>query len=78
VDVKELQIFLNNNGFTLDKNGSGSPGKETTIFGLKTKLALAKFQEAYAAKILTPAGFKKGTGILGPNSRKFINSFFKK
>ncbi len=72
-DIKNLQIFLNNNGFLISKTGAGSKGKENNYFGLKTKQALIKFQEAYAKDILTPQGFKKGTGILGPYTRKIIN-----
>jgi hypothetical protein len=52
----------------------GSPGKETTYFGLKTKGALIKFQEANFEAILKPQNFKKGTGIFGAATRKFVNN----
>ena len=77
-DVKYLQIFLNNNGFIISKTGAGSPGKENSHFGLKTKQALIKFQEVHAKDILIPQGFKKGTGILGPYTRKVLNSWIVK
>jgi hypothetical protein len=76
-DIKNLQIFLNNNGFVVSATGAGSKGKESNFMGLKTKAALMKFQEAYAKDILTPQGLKKGTGVLGPYSRKIINSWLR-
>ena len=74
-DVKMLQIFLNNNGFTVSQAGAGSMGKENDYLGLKTKQALIKFQELHAKDILYPQGLKKGTGILGPYTRKVINEW---
>ncbi len=64
-DVKALQQFLNAQGFVVSKNGPGSPGNETIIFGPATAKALVKFQEANADKILKPIGLKKGTGTFG-------------
>lgn len=72
-DVKNLQKFLNINGFLLDTNGPGSPGNETEFFGPKTQNALVKFQDAHAKKILEPIGLSKGTGILGIMTIGFIN-----
>ena len=45
-DVKMLQRFLNDNGFIVAINNSGSPGLETEYFGMATQTALIKFQEA--------------------------------
>ena len=45
-DVKELQKYLNINGYLVAKVGVGSNGRETTIFGPATKIALIKFQKA--------------------------------
>lgn len=56
-DVRQLQIFLNTHGYTISNTGAGSSGKETNIFGLKTKQALIKFQKANNL----PAD-----GVLGP------------
>lgn len=43
--VKELQKYLNNNGFPLTQTGIGSKGNETTFFGGLTQKALAKLQK---------------------------------
>jgi hypothetical protein len=67
-DVKELQKFLNANGFTLAKAGSaGSVGHETTKFGAATRAAVIKFQKA---KKITPA-----IGYFGPVTRGVVNAF---
>ena len=73
-DVRELQRFLNKNGFPVAKTGPGSPGKETNVFSTGTQAALMKFQEKYKKQILVPAGLNKPNGVLGPNTRKLINS----
>ena len=76
-DVKKLQRFLNSRGFVVALSGPGSLGNETEYFGVKTELALKLFQEFYAEKILKPLGLKEGTGIVGPQTMKFINGFGK-
>lgn len=63
-DVKNLQKFLNGQGFTISKTGAGSKGKESTVFGPKTKQALAKFQKA--------KGIKPSSGNFGPLTRAYI------
>ena len=68
-DVRELQKILNAEGFTITASGSGAPGSESTYFGLKTKLALIKYQNFYRADI----GITTGTGYFGPATMKFIN-----
>ncbi len=65
-DAKQLQIFLNNNGFPIASTGPGSPGKETRYFGPATRTALIKFQTSYN---ITPA-----IGYFGPKTRALINS----
>jgi hypothetical protein len=60
-DVRELQRFLNANGFVIAESGDGSPGKETQYFGALTRAALAKYQ---VAKGITPTA-----GYLGPKTR---------
>jgi peptidoglycan hydrolase-like protein with peptidoglycan-binding domain len=63
-DVRTLQIFLNSKGFTIATTGVGSPGKETTYFGLATQAAVKKFQTAY--------GIKPVNGNVGPLTRAAI------
>ena len=72
-DVRELQIYLNTNGFRVADNGPGSPGHEVDVFDAATKVALSKFQTAHAAQILVPFGITKGTGRFGNATRKYIN-----
>lgn len=64
-DVKELQKFLNDNGFAVAASGVGSAGHETTLFGAMTKIALAKFQ---TANKISPA-----SGYFGPITRNLVN-----
>lgn len=73
-DVKQLQIFLNTHGHLLAKNGVGSPGEETDVFGPALKRALVHFQETHANEILKPFGLKKGTGIFAGQTRSFVNT----
>jgi hypothetical protein len=65
-DVKELQKFLNSNGYIISKLGLGSKGKETNYFGAATKNALIKFQKN---KLIKPA-----SGLFGPVTRKVLNA----
>ncbi|MDI6883316.1 MAG: ABC transporter substrate-binding protein [Patescibacteria group bacterium] len=45
-------------------------GEITGFFGQKTKKAVIRFQEKYAAEILTPQGLKSGTGDVKAGTRK--------
>jgi len=72
-DVKDLQRFLNAQGFLVATDGAGSPGQETDYFGSLTEAALIRFQEANAAQILAPLGLDKGTGFFGSSTRAYIN-----
>ena len=71
--VKYLQIFLNDNGFTVSTSGPGSKGNESSYFGPATAKALTKYQEYYAKDILTPYGLNKGTGYFGPATMRMVN-----
>jgi hypothetical protein len=63
-DVKELQKFLNAQGFKVSTIGAGSPGKETTRFGPATRRALIRFQ---TANNISPA-----VGYFGPVTRGVV------
>jgi len=64
-DIKLLQRYLNIHGFDLAPTGLGSPGNETTTFGMLTYKALVKFQLAHNVP---------GTGFLGPLTRGALNT----
>lgn len=65
-EVKELQKFLNKNGFPVAITGVGSTGKETNYFGFLTRSALARYQKAH--------GISPAVGYFGPITRKYINN----
>jgi ABC-type transport system substrate-binding protein len=47
--------------------------EETAYYGTVTKEAVIAFQEKYADEILKPAGYDKGTGIVGVGTRDKLN-----
>ena len=66
--VKCLQEFLAGQGTQIYPQGSVSGN-----FSTYTRDAVARFQEKYAAEILTPLGLVSGTGYVGSSTRKTIN-----
>jgi len=43
------------------------------VFGPATQRAVSAFQEKYAEDVLAPSGLSKGTGTIGPATRKKLN-----
>src|SRR3989344_6519852 len=72
-DVKNLQIFLNANGYAITQSGIGSKGNETNYFGTLTREALQKFQ---CARGIVCAGSPTSTGYgaTGPKTRTAITA----
>ena len=62
-DVLTLQEYLNAHGYVIAQAGAGSPGHETTLFGLLTRKAVQKFQKDHG---LNP------DGIVGPKTRSLM------
>ncbi len=57
---------------------TGSAAALENVFDADTAAAVIKFQEKYAADILTPAGLVHGTGTVGAATRKKLNEIFNK
>ena len=70
--VKQLQIFLNANGFTITSLGLGSPGQETEFFGRLTENAVQRFQTQYGI-VSSGTPSTTGYGHVGPRTRAKIN-----
>ena len=72
-DVKALQEFLNQHGFSLGSTGPGSVGHETTLYSDKTKDAVARFQQAHFKDIITAANLQAPTGMFAQYTRAYAN-----
>ncbi len=67
-DVRQLQIFLNAQGFALANNGPGSAGNETFKFLKYTYLQLSRFQKQYQSSI----GYAPN-GVFDFSTRRVVN-----
>ena len=70
-DVRALQEILIKEG-VWERPDIGPTG----FFGPITKRAVIKYQEKYASEILVPLGLTKGTGFVGPMTRKHLEERF--
>jgi peptidoglycan hydrolase-like protein with peptidoglycan-binding domain len=61
--VKQLQLFLNDNGFYETEVGPGSPGNETEYFGETTVSGVKVFQEYSEIPITGKVDFTTGRAI---------------
>jgi peptidoglycan hydrolase-like protein with peptidoglycan-binding domain len=73
-DVKRLQILLNSDSATqIAETGDGSPGNETSYFGMATMRAVQKFQELHGLAVPGDSGY----GYVGPKTRAKLQEVFK-
>lgn len=70
-DVTLLQQALKLDGFY-------ATGPITGYYGRLTENAVFRFQNYYKEELLIPNGYTKGTGVLGPITRKKINEILAK
>ena len=72
-DVRNLQKYLNGQGFTVSQTGAGSPGNESNYFGTATENAVKAYQDHHKTEILHPIGLTSSTGYVGPQTASHIN-----
>src|SRR3990167_4712164 len=60
----------------LKKEGIAISGNSDRNFDELTASAVVEFQEKYASEILAPYGLKRGTGYVGPSTRKKLNALY--
>jgi len=72
-NIRCLQLFLKGQGSDIYPEGF-----VTGNFASLTQQAVIRFQEKYAAEILTPLGMQKGSGYVGTQTRLKINQILSK
>ena len=72
-EIGALRSALTREGFEIgDEHSSNFPA----YFGESTAAAVTGFQEKYKNEILTPSGLQRGTGYVGPATRKKLNQLY--
>jgi len=73
-EVVTLQRILNRNGYIVAKEGQGSPGNETTLFGNFTRAAVKKFQ-CDQRIVCEGDEYTTAYGVVGPRTREALLKF---
>lgn len=71
-EIRTLQKILNRTGYRVSKEGPGSRGQETAIFGQLTKSALLRFQ---CKKDIACDSNDAEYGVVGPKTRRALNRY---
>lgn len=71
-EVRTLQKLLNSLGYRLASSGPGSPGEETSFFGLLTKQAVEKFQ-CEQGIVCRGSEYTTGYGMTEERTRAALN-----
>ncbi len=73
-DVDALHTILNREGFTRSSNWSTIT--PTNTFNEETASLVSGLQEKYRSDILSPLGYRYGTGIVGAQTRTKLNALY--
>ncbi|TSC95078.1 MAG: hypothetical protein CEN87_90 [Parcubacteria group bacterium Licking1014_1] len=72
-DVDALVMALVKEGIIDNSSNENIQGED---FNEQVASAVVEFQEKYASEILTPYKLKRGTGYVGPSTRKKLNALY--
>jgi hypothetical protein len=76
-DMRALGTVLRKEGFTSNfAEGQSDPISDDGVFIEATASAVTGFQEKYKSEILSPVGLQRGSGYVGPSTRKKLNSLY--